>query len=360
MSSGFGNKAFVVTGNNIARANIVFQQLKESNIDFTSHSISGEPTIDHVADAADVARKSDCHVVIGIGGGSVIDSAKAISALITNHGDILDYLEVVGQGKPLEHQAAPYIAIPTTSGTGAEVTKNSVLSVPDKKVKVSMRHPSMLPTIALVDPELTLSLPPEITATTGMDALTQLIEAYLSCKANPLTDGLCLEGLMRASRSLRKTVEDGSNLKAREDMSIASLFSGMALANAGLGAVHGFAGPMGGMFNAPHGALCARLLPSVYEINYSIAKEKDDKRMLGRFETIAQLLSASPVVKASDAIEILEEYVESFSIPGLSQFGVTENDYLDIVPKAKNASSMKGNPYELSDIALVDILSKSL
>ena len=183
--------------------------------------------------------------------------------MLTNGGRLLDYLEVVGGGQPLARPSAPCIAIPTTAGTGSEVTRNAVLSAPDQRVKVSLRSPLMLPRLAVVDPTLTQGLPRSITASTGLDALTQLIEPYVSCRANPATDAWCVEGLRRASGALRRACDDGADVDAREQMALASLFSGFALANAGLGAVHGFAGTIGGMFDAPHGAICAALLPHV-------------------------------------------------------------------------------------------------
>lgn len=186
---------------------------------------------------------------------------------MANGGDPLDYAEVIGHGRPLERRSLPLIAIPTTAGTGAEVTRNAVIGSPEHRVKVSLRSPLMLPEVAIVDPELTRDLPPALTASTGLDALTQLIEPLVSCRTNPLTDALCRSGIQRAARSLRRAVEHGEDLVAREDMSLASLFSGLALANAALGAVHGLTGPLGGMFEASHGALCASLLPAVMEAN---------------------------------------------------------------------------------------------
>ncbi|MHC4843264.1 MAG: iron-containing alcohol dehydrogenase, partial [Planctomycetota bacterium] len=215
--------------------------------------------VDIVKAAVGAAKNQRCDFVIGIGGGSVVDTGKGVAAMVMKEGELEDYLEVVGRGQKIKNRTAPYVAIPTTAGTGAEVTRNAVIKVPDKKVKVSMRSPLMLPEVALVDSELTYSMPPEVTASTGLDALTQLMEVYVSNKANPLTDGICREGLIRAGRSLQKAYEDGSNREAREDMAMASLFGGLALANAKLGAVHGFAGPLGGEIEAPHGVICAML-----------------------------------------------------------------------------------------------------
>lgn len=211
-------------------------------------------------------------MVIGLGGGSVLDAGKAIAALVTNLGNVFDYLEVIGKGQPLVNAPLPFIAIPTTAGTGTEVTRNAVLGSPAHGVKVSLRSPMMLPSLAIVDPELTYGLPPEITASSGLDALTQLIEPFVSVKANPMTDAICREGIRHAAKSLRTVYHNGADASAREGMSLASLFGGLALANAALGAVHGFAGPLGGMLNAPHGAICAKLLPLVMEVNIKVLR----------------------------------------------------------------------------------------
>src|SRR5207245_11298164 len=210
--------------------------------------------------------------------------------------ELLDYLEVIGQGRALENASTPFIAMPTTAGTGSEVTRNAVLASPRHRVKVSLRSPFLLPKIALVDPELTYDLPPSITASTGLDALTQLIEPYVSSRANPMTDAVCVDGLRRVARSLRVAFEAGRNAAAaREDMAVASLFGGLALANAGLGAVHGFAGPIGGMFPAPHGAVCAALLPDTMEVNLrALRRRAPESETLRRFDEIARILTGRP------------------------------------------------------------------
>src|SRR5208282_5705063 len=226
------------------------------------------------------------------GGGSAIDAAKAIAAMLTNKGELLDYVEIIGRGKPLTQPSAPFIAVPTTAGTGSEVTRNAVLASPEHRVKVSLRSPLMLPRVAVVDPELTYALPPAITASTGLDALTQLIEPFVCARANPMVDALCIEGIRRAARSLREVVHQNPGKSAREDMALASLFGGIALANAGLGAVHGFAGPMGGMFAAPHGALCAALLPGVMAANVAaLRRRQPGGEGLRRYDEIARLLT---------------------------------------------------------------------
>ena len=230
----------------------------------------------------ELAREQHVDVVVAIGGGSAIDLAKAVAALATNGGDPLDYLEVIGRGQPLVRRPLPFIAVPTTAGAGAEVTRNAVLASPGDGVKASLRSPLMLPRLALVDPELTLTLPRDVTAATGMDALAQLLEPYVSVRANPITDPLCLDGLARVARSLRRAWTDGADLDARTDMSLAALFGGLALANAGLGAVHGFAAAIGGRFDAPHGAVCAALLPDVVRANVAGARGARTRVARGR------------------------------------------------------------------------------
>jgi len=291
-----------------------------------------------IAQGVEHARAERCDVVIGFGGGSALDSAKAIAALDTNPGDITDYLEVIGRGRPLKNAPLPVIAIPTTAGTGAEVTRNAVLCSPEHKMKVSLRSPLMLPKAAIVDPELTYDLPPALTASTGLDALTQLIEPYVSIRANPITDGICREGLARATRSLRRAFDDGRDKGAREDMALASLFGGLALANAGLGAVHGFAAAIGGMFDAQHGAVCAALLPEVMEANRKSSKRYDE------------IVSAAWVRDLRDHLQI----------PKLRAYGITENHIPAICEKAAAASSMKANPVVLSPKELEDILRQAI
>ncbi|MDH4242089.1 MAG: iron-containing alcohol dehydrogenase, partial [Phycisphaerae bacterium] len=247
-----------------------------------------------------------------------------------------------------------------TAGTGAEVTRNAVLAVPEKQVKVSMRSPLMLPRLAVVDPELTHSMPPSTTASTGLDALTQLIEAYVSNKANPMTDGICREGLKRAGRSLRKAYENGSDSSAREDMALASLFSGLALANAKLGAVHGFAGPLGGMIFAPHGVICARLLPFVCKANVKALHSREpDSPALARYDEVARILTGKVSARAADGVEWIQNLCKALTVPPLVQFGLKEKDLPTVVAKAQKSSSMKGNPVILTDDELIEILKES-
>jgi alcohol dehydrogenase class IV len=252
-----GKRALVVTRRSGEAAAWLLKQLETAGVSRLPLAVAGEPTVDVVSSGVEQARRESCDLVIGLGGGSVLDTGKAIAALLTNPGEPLDYLEIVGRGQPVRYRAAPFIAVPTTAGTGSEVTRNAVLGSQEHRRKVSMRSPLMLPLLAVVDPELALELPPAVTASTGLDALTQLIEPYVSVRSNPLTDGFCLEGLRCVRRSLRRAYRHGEDADARTEMALASLLGGLSLANAALGIVHGFAAPIGGMFPAPHGAACA-------------------------------------------------------------------------------------------------------
>ena len=361
LAGNMGKRVLYVTGSkSINRVQSLYDSLKKSGLSAVTFSVSGEPTIDIVTDGVYRARDFACDLVIGIGGGSVIDTAKAISALLTNSGYVLDYLEVIGLGRPLTAPPAPCIAIPTTSGTGAEVTRNAVLASPEHSVKVSLRSPLMLPDLAVVDPELAYSLPPSITASSGLDALTQVLEPFVSITANPLTDAICREGMTRAARSLRRCYEDGGDTSAREDMALASLFGGLALANAKLGAVHGFAGPIGGMFSIPHGVVCAIILPFVMEANINALRKKQDWSLFGRYEEIARILTGKSDAAAEEGIDWLKALSQVLNIPRLSAYGISSNYFLEIIAKSRESSSMKGNPVVLTEAALEGILCKAI
>jgi len=355
-----GHRVFVVTGRTSERAGQLIEELKTRGLRTFIFSVSGEPTTATVLKGMEQARQDRSDLVIGMGGGSVLDTGKAIAALLTNRGNLLDYLEIVGDGKQIQQAPAPYIAIPTTAGTGAEVTRNAVIGSPEHGVKVSMRSPLMLPCLAVIDPLLTLSMPPLLTAFTGLDALTQLMEAFVSKKANPLTDGICREGMGKAARSLRKAFQNGKDQAAREDMAMASLLGGLALANAGLGAVHGFAGPLGGMFPAPHGAICGLLLPHVMEANVYALKTCDpDSPALARYEEAAHILTGVPTARAVDGVRWVQDLCATFKVPPLSAYDLKEKNFPDVVEKVRRASSTKGNPVMLTDDELTQVLEKA-
>jgi len=355
-----GKKALVITGKDPHRHANCLELLKKERFSLHLVSIVGEPTIDGVKAVLEQARQEPCELVIGMGGGSVLDTGKAVTALLNNPGPLTDYLEIIGKGLPLQNDPTPYVAVPTTAGTGAEVTRNAVLASPTHRIKVSMRSPRMLPKLAIVDPELTLPMPPEVTAATGMDALTQLIEAFVSRKANPMTDGFCREGIPRCARSLARVFQDGSDLDARTDMSLASLLSGLALANGGLGAVHGIASPLGGWIDIPHGVACGRLLLPVFSANVRrLRSETPEHPALPRFEEIARILTGNPHADPAEGMAWLDQLVGRLDIRPLGHFGLDKSDLHKIAANALNASSMKGNPVELSETDIIDILRRT-
>jgi alcohol dehydrogenase class IV len=356
-----GKRVLVVTGCPRERAAGLIEQIAAARVLCVPFAIQEEPSVETVRQGLALARAERCQLVIGIGGGSAIDVGKAIAALLANRGELMNYLEVIGKGKPLKRPAAPFIAVPTTAGTGSEVTRNAVLASPEHRVKVSLRSPLMLPRLAVVDPELTLGLPPAVTASTGLDALAQLIEPYVSNRANPLTDGFCLEGLPRVARSLRRAYQDGHDAQARQDMSLAALASGLALANAGLGVVHGFAGPLGGMFPAPHGAVVAALLAPGMEVNLRALRARaPGSEALRRYESVSRLLTGQPDATAEEGVEWVAGLCRDLNIPPLGSFGVREEDVPELVEKAAKASSTKGNPIALTWEELREVVMQAL
>jgi len=356
-----GSKPLLVTGRDTARAQWLIDAFEAAGTPCEVTSITGEPDVEAVRHGSAHARLAGCDVVVGLGGGSAIDAAKAIAALATNDGDPLDYLEVVGRGQPLARTPLPVVAIPTTAGTGSEVTRNAVLAVPGARVKASLRSPLMIPRVAIVDPGLTLELPPGDTAHTGLDALTQLIEPFLSVRSNAMTDALCREGLPKVARALRRAYADGRDIDARADMALASLFGGLALANAGLGAVHGCAAPIGGRFQAPHGAVCAALLVPVWTVNARALRERAaDTPAAARLDEIGRLLTGCSTATAGDAQRWLSETTQGLGIRGLAAYGVGAHDVDDLVAEAARASSMKGNPIALTPDELREALTSAL
>jgi len=353
-----GRRPLVVTGRDRARCQPLLDLLEARGLQADVFAMAGEPTVAEAARGAAQARAGGADLVLAFGGGSALDAGKAIAALAVNEGDPLRYLEVIGQGLALERRPLPCIAIPTTAGTGSEVTRNAVLASPEHGVKVSLRHPWMLPAVALVDPALTLGLPPEITASTGLDALTQLIEPYLSVRANPVTDALALEGIRRAARSLRRAWSEGGDLEAREDMALASLLGGLALANAGLGAVHGLAAPLGGLRPVPHGFACAALLGPVLAANLQAAG--DHGPLLLRFRELARILTGDQAAEPADGVRWVQALVADLRIPGLGRHGLLPADLELVAERALEASSMKANPVPLDRAALVAILAQAL
>jgi alcohol dehydrogenase class IV len=307
------------------------------------------------------ASLADDDLVVAVGGGSVIDLAKAVAMLLGNGGDPLDYLEVVGRGQPITRPAAGCVAVPTTAGTGAEVTANAVLAAPEHGLKASLRSRLMIPAVALVDPLLTVDCPPAVTASAGLDALAQCLEPYVSVRANPLTDSLARAGLRHAGAGLRRAYADGSDLDARTDMALCSLLGGMALANAKLGAVHGFAGVIGGVADVPHGVACAALLAPVVEANLRCLRTRQPgSPALARYADAARLLTGDPAATVEDGLGWIRETVGRLGIPRLRAFGLRPDQAEDVVAKAATASSMQGNPVRLSHDELHAILAEAI
>ena len=361
LAAGFGRRALAVTGRDVERAAPVLEQLRAQGVAATVFAVAGEPTVAGVGQGAAQAVRIAAELVVACGGGSPLDAAKAIAALATNGGQPLDYMEVVGRGQPLAKPSLPLIAIPTTAGTGSEVTRNAVLTSPEHGVKASMRSFSMVPRIAVVDPELTYGLPPAVTASTGLDALTQLVEPFTCNRTNPLVDALCREGLGRVARSLRRAWSHGRDAAAREDMALASLFGGFALANAGLGAVHGFSGVIGGMFRAPHGAVCAALLPHVMAMNRRALQERaPDSPLAARYEEVARLLTGNPAASAEEGVAWVARLAQDLEVPSLAACGVKAEHVPLIVERAAVASGTKANPIELTRAELAEILRRAI
>jgi len=366
IAAGLGRNTLLVSGRSGRHAAAVTEALAATGLRWTTFSVDGEPTIDTARAGTAAARAAGCDLVIAIGGGSALDAAKAIAALVANGGDPLDYLEVVGRGQPLARPSLPFIAIPTTAGTGSEVTKNAVLASPEHGVKASLRSPLMLPSVAILDPDLLVGLPPSVLAASGVDALSQLIEPLLSTRANSITDALAREAIPRSAAALARAhaaARAGHPIAGADwdALALASLFGGLCLANAGLGAVHGFAAPLGGMFAAPHGAVCAALLPAVLRVNaHAVATRAPDSAAAPRFRELAVLLTGQPGASVDDGVDRIAALCRSLDVPGLARYGMKTDRIPELCAKARAASSMKGNPLPLTDDELAEIVRASL
>jgi len=358
----WGRRAFLLTGTTPARCDWLRLALQDAGIEVEVCATAGEPSVDTVRAAADAARRYRADSVIGCGGGSALDSAKAVAGLLTNPGDPLDYLEVVGRGRSLSHPAAPWLAIPTTAGTGAEATRNAVLGVPERGVKASLRSPHLYARAALVDPELTLNAPASVTAAAGMDALTQLLEAYVCLRANPATDALCAAGLPRVARALPTVQQNPSDLAARSDLALGALWSGMALSGAGLGAVHGLAAPIGGLWKAPHGAVCAVLLAPVMAANLAALRRSGTRPTDGlrRYGEVAGWLTGRSDASPEEGVEWVRSRAAKGNFPRLSDYGASAAAAEEVATRALAASSMKANPASLTVQELAQIFLDAL
>lgn len=325
----------------------------------------GEPRVVDVEQALQIARKARANLVIGLGGGSAIDAAKAVAGLLTNGGGPLDYMEVIGKGRKITRRAAPWIAVPTTAGTGAEVTRNAVIASPEKHFKASIRGAELLASVVIVDPKLGAPVRAEITARAGADALCQLIESYTSNRAQPITDALGARGMALAARSLLKAYRAGADLDAREDMAMAALLGGITLSNAGLGAVHGFAAPLGANFPVPHGTVCGTLLPHVMRANIAaLRRESPDHAALSRYAAVGRTLTGRCGLGDAGAIDagliFVEELIGNLELPPLGEFGLAHDRVGEMVELAARSSSIRYNPVKLSDDILAEVLSAAI
>jgi alcohol dehydrogenase class IV len=359
--SGLGARhVLVVTGRVTSRADQVRAALSGVGISSAVFGVATEPSVDVLRAALSVLRGAGCDAVLGYGGGSALDIAKAVAVLGTADADPLEHLEVIGAGRPIVSPGLPCVAVPTTAGTGSEVTRNSVLS--GGGVKASLRSPLLLPMVALVDPDLLIGLPKPVIAASGMDALAQLVEPLLSQRANPFCDALARDGIRRSARSLRRACEAGmDDATVREDLALASLFGGMCLANSGLGVVHGIAAAAGARLSAPHGAVCAAVLAAALEVNLRALRDRAPEHpALARLTEVATLLTGQPLATPEDAISWLHDLTAELSIPGLAGYGLDRASISEVVSAAQQASSMRGNPIKLSDAEVAEILTRSL
>jgi len=353
----WGTRCLVFAGSDASRCRTLLETLDRAGMQAHILSALGEPTFDLARQQVEVARSFRPDVIVAMGGGSVIDSGKAVAMLLTNGGDPLDYAEVIGRGLAITKPSLPFVAVPTTAGAGAEATRNAVLIDPKHQAKVSLRSHLMLPELVIIDPETTIGLPASITAATGMDALAQLIEPFVSVKANPVTDALCRAGIARVARSLERACQKPDDLDAREDMSLAAWWSGMALANAGLGAVHGFAAALGGMCHAPHGLICAAMLTPVGRANITALRAMDPEHpTLMKYEEVARILTGRKNARADDGPKWISELSARLPLEKLTDYGIVALSAETIIDAAQKSSSMKGNPTALPREVLLNIL----
>lgn len=349
-----GQRILLVHGRNAARSLWLVEALQAAGSAVTGFSVSGEPDLEMIEAGVALAREADADTVIALGGGAVIDAGKAIAALAPAPGGALDHLEVVGKGLPLAAAPLPFAALPTTAGTGAEVTKNAVIAVPEARRKVSLRDARMLPRMAIIDPSLTDNCPREVTLASGLDAVTQVIEPYICTRANPMTDALCRPAISAGLKALTRLMQE-ENPAARDALAWTSLCGGLALANAGLGVIHGLAGPLGGLSGAAHGAICGALLPHGLAANAEQAKGEAAVRIRELRGIIAEALA----VPADDAFPALANWSAEAGLPGLDAQGVSAEHREEAAKMAASSSSMKANPVLLDEAMLAGIMQRA-
>jgi alcohol dehydrogenase class IV len=358
----FGMRILLVTGErsftSSQHGHDLLQQLHASAIHVDLYTIPKEPTAEIIDDAVKLFHGSSHDVVVAIGGGSVLDAGKAIAAMLLLNESVKEYLEGVGSKPSHPGIKLPFIAVPTTSGTGSEATKNAVISsVGENGYKKSLRHNNFVPDVAIVDPLLTLSCPQSVTSASGMDAFTQLLESYLSTGCNVISDALALEGLKRVSRSLLNAYSNGSDLEARTDMAMASYLSGITLANAGLGLVHGFASSIGGLFEIPHGVICSTLMASVNKLTVEkLRSVRRDHEALHKYAVAGKIFS-SVENKSSEyytdyLLDLIEKWSSELQIPKLSAYNVMDTSFKKIADTTEN----KNNPIAFNREEMIAVL----
>ena len=365
----YGNKALLVTGNRSVAGNPIWHKLISdmaiNKIQWQRAQIHDEPSPELIDDIVHQYHTDHIDVIVGIGGGSVLDAAKAIAGLLPHGNSVMDHLEGVGPELPYEGLPTPFIAVPTTAGTGSEATKNAVLSRRGKKgFKKSFRDNQLVPDIAVLDPELLATCPPSLIAANGMDALTQLMESYVSLRANPFTDALALSGLEATRDSLLPWYEDADNSDARAGMAYAALLSGITLAQCGLGSVHGLASPLGAFFPIPHGVVCGTLVATCTAKNIEVMKKREpDNIALDRYARLGSLFTHQHYPDNDSAhkalANLLMNWTNTMALPTLSEYGITESDFDRIIANCRG-SSMKTNPIVLTDTEITDILHQRL
>ena len=354
--AGMGQRVLLVHGRDAGRAGWFADALTAQGCKITGFAVPREPDVPLIQEGIRAAQGAD--VVVGLGGGAVIDAGKAIAALVPATRPMLDYLEVMGHGLPLDNPPLPFVAIPTTAGTGAEVTRNAVIGVPEQRRKVSLRDARMLPRLAIVDPALTDGCPRAVTLASGLDAITQVIEPFVCTRANPLTDALCRDAIPRGLAAIRRLMED-EDPAARDEMAWVSLCGGLALANAGLGAVHGLAGPLGGLTGAPHGAICGALLPHVLMANRRAAR---DPAAIERLDQVARWIGAgfdTPFASMPEATRALADWSHRAGLPALTVLGIGPEAQTAAAEAAATSSSMKANPVALTENELRRIMEEA-
>ena len=359
----FGNNVLLLTGKGSlkksGRLDKILKLFTSQNVIVNIEQVILEPSPEVIDNITKKYKPENIGCVVAVGGGSVMDAGKAVSAMLMMEGSVNEYLEGVGVKTP-DGKKVPFIAVPTTSGTGSEATKNAVISdIGENGYKKSLRHNNYIPNISIIDPELTLDCPPDISAITGMDTFTQLLEAFLSDKCDVITESLALNAFKCIKSSLIQVVENGNDIEARTNMSYASFISGLALANAGLGTVHGFASPLGGYFNVPHGVVCGRLMAPANKYTIKKLLETEDVVNLKRYTMAASIFiegKGNVKLMLEDFIDYLYNLTYKLNIPDLSKFGIGIND----IDKIVDATNCKNNPVKHSKEELKIILTECL